>query len=81
MDILESFDFSAIGFVHSTLKQRSDAPRQGWEGVPNARLEILPAFVQGLDGIKVGEDIWIFTWLPAKKPYQVKLRKSAVPNP
>jgi tRNA (L-threonylcarbamoyladenosine(37)-C2) methyltransferase TrmO-like protein len=43
--------------------QRFDAPRQGWEGVPNAPLKILPAFVQGLDGIKVGEDIWIFTWL------------------
>ena len=63
MDIPKSFDISPIGYVHSALKERSDAPRQGWEGTPNARLEILPAFVQGLDGIKAGEDIWIFTWL------------------
>jgi len=41
----------------------SGAPRQGWEGAPNARLEIDPAFVQGLDGIQSGQDIWILTWL------------------
>jgi tRNA-Thr(GGU) m(6)t(6)A37 methyltransferase TsaA len=54
---------SPIGYVHSTLKQRSDAPRQGWEGAPDARLEIDPAFIECLDGIEPGQDIWIFTWL------------------
>jgi hypothetical protein len=39
MDIPKSFDISPIGYVHSTLKERSGAPRQGWEGAPNARLE------------------------------------------
>ena len=63
MDISTTFDISPIGYVHSTLKERSGAPRQGWEGAPDARLEIHPAFVQGLDGIKSGQDIWIFTWL------------------
>jgi tRNA-Thr(GGU) m(6)t(6)A37 methyltransferase TsaA len=61
--IPKSFDISPIGYVHSTLEERSDAPRQGWEGAPSARLEIHPAFAEGLDGIKPGEDIWIFTWL------------------
>ena len=59
MDIPKSFDVSPIGNVHSTLKERSGAPPQGWEGAPNATLEIHPAFVQGLDGIKAGQDIWI----------------------
>ena len=63
MDTPKSFDISPIGYVHSPLKERSGAPRQGWEGAPNARLEIHPAFVQGLDGIQSGQDIWIFTWL------------------
>jgi tRNA-Thr(GGU) m(6)t(6)A37 methyltransferase TsaA len=63
MDIPKSFDISPIGFVHSTLKQRSGAPRQGWEGAPDARLEIDAAFGEGLDGIEPGQDIWIFTWL------------------
>ena len=63
MDLPKSFDVFPIGYVHSTLKERSGAPLQGWEGAPNATLEIDPAFVQGLDGIKSGQDIWIFTWL------------------
>ena len=63
MDIPKSFDISPIGYVRSTLKERSGAPRQGWEGAPDARLEIDPVFVEGLDGIQPGQDIWIFTWL------------------
>jgi tRNA-Thr(GGU) m(6)t(6)A37 methyltransferase TsaA len=63
MDIPKSFDVSPIGYVRSTLKGRSDAPRQGWEGAPDARLEIDPAFVEALDGIQPGQDIWILTWL------------------
>jgi tRNA-Thr(GGU) m(6)t(6)A37 methyltransferase TsaA len=63
MDIPTSFSISPIGYVHSTLKNRSEAPRQGWEGAPNARLEIHPAFAECLDGIQSGQDIWILTWL------------------
>jgi tRNA-Thr(GGU) m(6)t(6)A37 methyltransferase TsaA len=63
MDNPKSFDIFPIGYVHSALKKRSGAPRQGWEGAPDARLEILPAFVEGLDGIQSGQDIWILTWL------------------
>jgi tRNA-Thr(GGU) m(6)t(6)A37 methyltransferase TsaA len=63
MDIPKIFDVSPIGYVRSTLKERSGAPRQGWEGAPNARLEIDPAFIEGLDGIQTGQDIWILTWL------------------
>ena len=63
MDIPKSFDISPNGYVHSTLKERSGAPRQGWEGAPNARLEIQPAYAECLDGIQSGQDIWILTWL------------------
>jgi tRNA-Thr(GGU) m(6)t(6)A37 methyltransferase TsaA len=59
----KSFDVFPIGCVHSSLKERSGAPRQGTEGAPDARLEVYPAFVQGLDGIRSGDDIWVFTWL------------------
>ena len=58
-----NFEISPIGYVHSTLKKRSGAPRQGWEGAPDARLEILPAYADCLDGIEPGHDIWILTWL------------------
>jgi tRNA-Thr(GGU) m(6)t(6)A37 methyltransferase TsaA len=52
-----------IGWVHSPLRRRADAPRQGHEGAPNARLQIEPAFLPGLDGLRAGQDILVFTWL------------------
>src|SRR5690242_10764144 len=58
-----TFELSPIGFVRSTLTERKGAPRQGWEGAPDARLEIRPEFSECLDGIEPGQDIWILTWL------------------
>src|SRR5258708_34954864 len=82
MDISDTFDISPIGYIHSTLKERSGAPRQGWEGAPNARLEIDPAFVQGLDGIKPGQDIWILTWLHQSQHSVLKVHpRNEVQNP
>jgi tRNA-Thr(GGU) m(6)t(6)A37 methyltransferase TsaA len=45
------------------LRRRADAPRQGHEGAPDARLQIEPAFLPGLDGIRAGQDILVLTWL------------------
>lgn len=52
-----------IGRVHSSLTRRTGAPRQGYEGAPDARVEIMPAFVQALDGIAAGQEIVLLTWL------------------
>lgn len=52
-----------IGWVRSSLKRPADAPKQSFEGAPNARLEIEPAFARGLEGIQAGEDIIVVTWL------------------
>jgi L-fuculose-phosphate aldolase len=58
-----SFAVYPIVWVYSSLIRRVDAPRQGWEGAPDARLEILTDFAQGLDGIEPGQEIVILTWL------------------
>src|SRR5579862_9986170 len=39
-----TFNVSPIGYVNSTLQDRLNAPRQGWLGAPDARLQILPEF-------------------------------------
>lgn len=52
-----------IGRVHSPLKRRADAPRQGYEGAPDARLSIEPHFRPGLHGLEAGRDILVLTWL------------------
>lgn len=58
-----SFELRPVGVVRSVLKTRSDAPRQGSEGAPDAWLEIDPAFADALDGVAVGDDMLVFTWL------------------
>jgi tRNA-Thr(GGU) m(6)t(6)A37 methyltransferase TsaA len=55
-------EISPVGYVRSTLKDRSGAPRQATEGAPPAWLEIDPAFIEALDGLEAGQDIWILTW-------------------
>ncbi len=52
-----------VGIVRSSLKSREGCPKQGWEGAPDAWLEIYPAFTDALDGIAVGNDMLILTWL------------------
>jgi tRNA-Thr(GGU) m(6)t(6)A37 methyltransferase TsaA len=52
-----------IGVIRSGLKERSKAPKQGSEGAPDAWLEVHPFAVQALDGLAVGDEIMVLTWL------------------
>jgi tRNA-Thr(GGU) m(6)t(6)A37 methyltransferase TsaA len=53
----------AIGLVESPLQDRASAPKQGDEGAPEASLVFEPRFVEALDGIEVGDDLLVLTWL------------------
>ena len=52
-----------VGFIRSSLKHRADAPRQGSEGAPDAVLQMVPNVEEGTDGITVGQEIIVVTWL------------------
>lgn len=52
-----------IGWVHSPLRRAAEAPKQGYEGAPNAVVQIEPAFQEGIDGLEAGQDVLILTWL------------------
>ena len=52
-----------IGRVHSPLRRPAEAPKQGYEGAPDARVRIEPRFLPGLDGIAAGQDVLLLTWL------------------
>jgi tRNA-Thr(GGU) m(6)t(6)A37 methyltransferase TsaA len=52
-----------IGVIRSSIKKRSEAPKQGSEGAPDAWLELSPSVAQGLDGLVAGDDIIVVTWL------------------
>ena len=57
------YSLTPIGFLRSPLKERGVAPRQGREGAPDAWLEIDAAVVEGLEGIEVGAELIVITWL------------------
>jgi len=57
------FVLRSIGVVRSALSDRKGAPRQGYEGAPDACIEIQPEFQRGLDGVKAGDHVIVLTWL------------------
>jgi tRNA-Thr(GGU) m(6)t(6)A37 methyltransferase TsaA len=57
------YSLSPIGFLHSPLKQRGEAPNQGREGAPDAWLEVNATVAGGLEGIEVGQEMILITWL------------------
>ena len=52
-----------IGVIHSTIKSRTEAPRQGTEGAPDVRLEVHRFAAEAMDGLSVGDEIIVVTWL------------------
>jgi tRNA-Thr(GGU) m(6)t(6)A37 methyltransferase TsaA len=52
-----------IGRVESSLTDPAAAPKQGDEGAPEATVEIAPEFAAGLQGISVGDEVLVLTWL------------------
>ncbi len=62
MDASRPAEVVPIGRVHSSLEDPAEAPKQGHEGAPDARIEILPAFVEALDAIEPGDEIVLLTW-------------------
>jgi tRNA-Thr(GGU) m(6)t(6)A37 methyltransferase TsaA len=87
----------SIGRVASPLTDRSAAPMQGFEGSPEAWIELVPEVAEGLDGIAAGQRVIVLTWLdraardvlrtrPRDDPDQPELgvfatRSSDRPNP
>jgi tRNA-Thr(GGU) m(6)t(6)A37 methyltransferase TsaA len=42
---------------------RSEAPKQGAEGAPEAWIEIDAAHAAGLEGVTAGDEVLVLTWL------------------
>ena len=53
----------AVGTVESPLTDRGSAPKQADEGAPSARLVFAPEMAAALDGIAVGDELLVLTWL------------------
>lgn len=60
---LRANELRPVGVIRSTLTLRSEAPRQGSEGAPDAWIEIEPWAAEALDGLMAGDQLLIITWL------------------
>jgi conserved hypothetical protein TIGR00104 len=56
------YTIKPIGVIRSELTSREAAPRQGYEGAPEAWIEVNPLVVEGLNGITAGNEIIVITW-------------------
>jgi tRNA-Thr(GGU) m(6)t(6)A37 methyltransferase TsaA len=52
-----------VGRVQSPLTDPADAPKQGFEGAPDAELVLEPDVLDALDGIEPGARVIVLTWL------------------
>jgi tRNA-Thr(GGU) m(6)t(6)A37 methyltransferase TsaA len=56
-------ELKRVGVVRSPLTERDAAPKQGYEGAPEAWLEFDAAVADAIDGIGAGDDLLVLTWL------------------
>jgi len=52
-----------IGVIRSVIKERSQAPKQGSEGAPDAWIVVRPSMARAVDGLAAGDQIVVLTWL------------------
>jgi tRNA-Thr(GGU) m(6)t(6)A37 methyltransferase TsaA len=57
------FELRPIGRVSSPLRDPAAAPKQGYEGSPDAWLELDPDMSDGLRDLRAGTDVVVLTWL------------------
>jgi aminoglycoside 6'-N-acetyltransferase len=59
----DMFTLKPIGHVSSPLVDREHAPKQGFEGAPEAWLVFEPEFAEALRDLREEEEILVLTWL------------------
>jgi tRNA-Thr(GGU) m(6)t(6)A37 methyltransferase TsaA len=57
------FEVMPIGTVESSLTDPAAAPKQGYEGSPEAWVAFEPAVREGLQDIRPGDRVIVLTWL------------------
>ncbi len=58
-----SYPIHPIGIVRSAITRRADAPRSSSADGPVAQVQVDATFLPALDGIAVGQEIIVLTWL------------------
>ena len=57
------YEIRPIGHVESSLADPATAPKQGFEGAPDAWLVFDPEVAEGARDLAVGAEVFVLTWL------------------
>ena len=74
------FQLRPVGFIRSSIKDRSKAPKQGSEGAPDVWLDVESFALEALDGLAVGDKIVVLTWLHRAKRDVMKVYPRSDPK-
>ncbi len=58
-----AYQLEPVGWVESPLTDRADAPKQGDEGAPQARIVFRPEIWEATADLRAGDEILVLTWL------------------
>jgi tRNA-Thr(GGU) m(6)t(6)A37 methyltransferase TsaA len=61
--ITTPYEIRPIGYVESPLVDRESAPKQGFEGGPQAWLVFNPDVAEGIRDLAAGAEVFVLTWL------------------
>jgi len=74
------YTVNPIGHVSSPLTDRSEAPKQGDEGAPEAWLVIESEFADAARDLRAGHEILVLTWLHRAERDVMRVRPRDNPN-
>jgi tRNA-Thr(GGU) m(6)t(6)A37 methyltransferase TsaA len=69
-----------IGRIRSALTQRAHAPMQGRESAPDAWIDVNRSIVAAIDGLAVGDEVIVITWLHRARRDVLKVHPRSDPS-
>jgi len=69
-----------IGVIRSDLTSRSEAPKQGSEGAPDAWIDVRPALKKAMHRLAPGDRVIVLTWLHQGRRSVLQVRPRSDPR-
>jgi tRNA-Thr(GGU) m(6)t(6)A37 methyltransferase TsaA len=77
-----TFMLTPVGWVRSPLTDPDAAPKQGFEGSPDAWVELMPGVAEAARDLRPGDLVVVLTWLDrAQRDVQIVHPRSDPANP
>ena len=75
-----TYSLVPVAFVRSSLTNRHEAPMQGYEGAPDAWIEVSEAVLDAMDDIAAGDELILITWFHEAQRDVLKVHPRSDPH-